>query len=322
MSFVCGLNFHCKAKYTFSSFGIGIKSVSTVTAKTNFDQCYYPEAPHPNQDDIIKLNEFITNCKNLLILSGAGLSTESGIPDYRSKDVGLYDRTNHKPMTHQEFISSFQGRQRYWARNYLGWENFQNRRPNKGHIKLSQLEKLGKAHWHVTQNVDGLQTLATSKCVTELHGCMHRVVCLDCKEIFDRSQLQKQFQLLNRDWSANVSGFGPDADVFVKNKDVLDFEVPTCKKCGGVLKPDVIFFGDSVPLPTVEFVNDKVDKSDGMLVVGSSLHVWSGYKFVLRAFNNSIPIAAINVGPTRADKLFSLKLNALCTKVLSPVEVS
>ena len=292
---------------------------SNSTAKSIANQCFYPKAALPNADEVKRLNKFIENSHRLLVISGAGLSTESGIPDYRSKDVGLYDRTNHKPMTHREFMTSVHGRQRYWARNYLGWSKFQMHKPNLAHEKLSCLEQSGKVHWHITQNVDGLQSKAGSTLLTELHGCMHRVICLNCKTVSNRNMLQERFEKLNRNWTANVTGYGPDADVFVENKDVENFRVPTCRKCDGILKPDVVFFGDNVSLDVVKFLNEKVDQSDAVLVVGSSLFVWSGYKFVLRAFNNAIPIAAINVGPTRADTFISLKLSALCTQVLSQV---
>ena len=295
------------------------KKFSDLYQDSAFYSSYSPKAPLPKKDDLQKLNKFIQDCNQLLVLSGAGLSTESGIPDYRSKDVGLYDRANHKPMTHHEFMNSIQGRQRYWARNFLGWERFIKHRPNSAHFKLSELEKIGKVHWHVTQNVDGLHCEAGSKYVTELHGSMHRVICLNCKAIFNRSKLQKTFHDLNRDWSSTIISYGPDADAFIKNEDVVNFKIPHCSNCGGILKPDVTFFGDNVSLDIVQFVYQKVDKSDGVLVVGSSLHVWSGYKFVLHASNKSIPIVAVNVGPTRADKLLSLKINALCTKVLSQV---
>lgn len=280
---------------------------------------FCPKAPLPKNNEVQRLNEFVHESQQLLVLSGAGLSTESGIPDYRSKDVGLYDRKNHKPITHYEFMNSVKGRQRYWARNFLGWETFIKHHPNSAHLKLSELERIGKVHWHVTQNVDGLQFQAGSSYVTELHGCMHRVICLDCKTIFERNKLQSTFEILNRYWTGRVTGYGPDADAFINNDDVVNFKVPPCSNCGGTLKPDVTFFGDNVPLDVVAFVNQKVDKSDGVLVVGSSLHVWSGYKFIVRASERSIPIVAINVGPTRADKLLSFKINALCTKVLSQI---
>jgi len=307
------------SRCVYHSHLISIKLSSTLSEKSVSIQRFYPEAPLPNSDEIGQLNEFIERCQRLLVISGAGLSTESGIPDYRSKDVGLYDRTNHKPITHHEFMTSSQGRRRYWARNFLGWEKFQNHEPNVAHEKLSYLEQAGKVHWHITQNVDGLHSKAGSKLLTELHGCMHRVICLNCGSKFSRTALQEKFKILNIDWGAKATGIGPDADVFVETEDIQTFQVPKCENCNGILKPDVVFFGDSVPLEVVAFLNDKVEQSDGILVVGSSLYVWSGYKFVLRAFNNSIPIAAINVGRTRADAYISLKINALCTKVLSQV---
>ena len=300
-----------------------LKSVNNFTqfsTKSNQITRFFPKAPKPSEEEIDKVNEFISKHQQILILSGAGLSTESGIPDYRSKDVGLYYRTNHKPMKHGEFMSSSVKRQKYWARNYLGWKTFQQHSPNISHHKLCELENIGKVHWHVTQNVDGLLTNAGCKYITELHGCLHRVVCLNCKMQICRTELQDKFNDLNKSFSADIIGFGPDADAFISDKDVVDFQVPSCECCGGILKPDVVFFGDNVSQDTVQFVNEKVDKSDGLLVVGSSLQVWSGYKFIVKAYENSIPIAAVNVGPTRADKLLALKVNALCSEVFSKVK--
>nr|CAB3266081.1 Sir2-b [Phallusia mammillata] len=280
---------------------------------------FHPKAAPPSQTDISTIKTFVAHCKNMMVLSGAGLSTESGVPDYRSKGVGLYDRMNHKPMEHHEFVRSSASRKKYWARNYIGWKRLSSLKPNIAHTKLSQLEKDGKISWHVTQNVDSLCSKAGSKKLTELHGCVERVTCLSCRNISTRKELQKRFQENNSTWSANVLGFGPDADVFIKDEDVTNFHVPACLKCGGVLKPDVTFFGDNVPGHIVEFVYDKLQKSDGLLVVGSSLQVWSGYRFVSRASHCGIPIAIINIGATRADDITSVKVNALCTQVLKHI---
>jgi len=282
-------------------------------------QVYYPKASDPSSKQLTNLQDFVDGCNKLLVISGAGLSTESGIPDYRSKDVGLYDRVKHRPMQHQDFIKNETGRRKYWARNYIGWDKFVTLQPNSGHQKLAYWDKCGKLQWHVTQNVDGLCHKAGSRKLTELHGSMHRVVCMKCKTLSSRSDLQTQFSKLNSAWSAQILGYGPDADAFLKDEDVINFELPECLHCGGNLKPDVIFFGDSVPLATVDHVYEHVNQSDGVLVVGSSLHVWSSYRFVLHASQKFTPIVAINVGPTRADDLVELKIDSLCSKVLSSI---
>ncbi|CAK8692804.1 unnamed protein product [Clavelina lepadiformis] len=300
---------------------VGLRDLTFTKSFSQAGLVYHPKSSPVDVRDVEKLNKFLLESKNLLILSGAGLSTESGIPDYRSKDVGLYDRVNHKPMKHQEFMSSEQSRQRYWARNYVGWKHFVTRSPNLAHKKLFELEKKGKSHWHVTQNVDGLNAKAGIENLTELHGSMYRVVCLNCEHISPREVLQKRFNQLNKNWTTTIDGYGPDADVFLNDEDAKRFIVPPCKNCGGVLKPSVTFFGDTVPIKTVHHVYDQIDKSDAVLVVGSSLQVWSGYRFILRAKNRSIPISAINVGPTRADDLFDIKIDALCTEILNQVEI-
>lgn len=280
---------------------------------------YVPVSNPATGEDVEKLQEFVDRSSRIFVLTGAGISTESGIPDYRSKDVGLYDRVNHRPMQHQEFISSDAGRQRYWARNYIGWLQFQNHRPNKVHRSLAGWERRGKAYWTVTQNVDALHAVAGTESLTELHGCLNRVICLDCGEISPRSELQTRLDDLNEGWSAMSYGTGPDADAFLAEEDVKKFNIAPCRSCGGRLKPDVVFFGDTVRRIKVERAYSILSSCDSMLVLGSSLYVWSGYRFVVRAHELGIPVGCVNIGQTRADDKFLLKINAKCGEVVPKI---
>ncbi|XP_058487893.1 NAD-dependent protein lipoamidase sirtuin-4, mitochondrial [Solea solea] len=265
------------------------------------------------------LQEFVSRARRLFVITGAGLSTESGIPDYRSEGVGLYARTSRRPMEHAEFVRSAKSRQRYWARNFVGWPQFSSHQPNSAHKVLQQWEERGKLHWLVTQNVDALHSKAGQKRLTELHGCTHRVVCLGCGAISAREELQRRFISLNPEWRAQAGVVAPDGDVFLEDEQVLHFRVPHCDDCGGILKPEVTFFGDSVKKGTVQFVHDRLGESDAVLVVGSSLQVYSGYRFLLAAKDRKIPVAILNIGPTRADHLAELKVSGRCGEVLSVI---
>ncbi|XP_078104760.1 NAD-dependent protein lipoamidase sirtuin-4, mitochondrial [Sander vitreus] len=266
------------------------------------------------------LQDFVSRARRLFVISGAGLSTESGIPDYRSEGVGLYARTDSRPMQYAEFVRSAKSRQRYWARNFLGWPQFSTHQPNSAHKALQRWEERGKLHWLVTQNVDALHSKAGQKRLTELHGCSHRVMCLGCGSISAREELQTRFIALNPDWRAQTGGVAPDGDVFIEDEQVLHFRVPSCEQCGGILKPEVTFFGDSVNKATVQFVHDRLGESDAVLVAGSSLQVYSGYRFLLAAHDRKISVAILNIGPTRADHLAELKVSGRCGEVLSVIQ--
>ncbi|CAJ1050675.1 NAD-dependent protein lipoamidase sirtuin-4%2C mitochondrial [Xyrichtys novacula] len=266
------------------------------------------------------LQDFVSRSTRLLVITGAGLSTESGIPDYRSEGVGLYARTDRRPMQHVEFLRSAKSRQRYWARNFVGWPQFSSHQPNSAHRVLQRWEERGKVHWLVTQNVDALHSKAGQKKLTELHGCAHRVMCLGCGGITAREELQKRFIALNPDWSVQAGGVAPDGDVFLEDEQVLHFRVPSCEECGGILKPEVTFFGDTVNKATVQFVHDRLAESDAVLVVGSSLQVYSGYRFLLAANDRKMPVAILNIGSTRADHLAQLKVSGRCGEVLSDIQ--
>uniref|UniRef100_UPI00398EA2A5 NAD-dependent protein lipoamidase sirtuin-4, mitochondrial isoform X1 n=2 Tax=Pristiophorus japonicus TaxID=55135 RepID=UPI00398EA2A5 len=267
--------------------------------------------------DLEELQEFVFQSKKLFVLTGAGVSTESGIPDYRSEGVGLYARTARRPIQHSEFVRSAKGRQRYWARNYVGWPQFCSFQPNVTHNVLRKWENLGKLHWLVTQNVDALHTKAGSQRLTELHGCSHRVICLDCGNIMPRPHLQEKFAALNPGWTEEAHGIAPDGDVFLTDDQIQNFNVPSCESCGGILKPDVTFFGDTVNKEKVNFVYERVAESDAVLVAGSSLQVYSGYRFIIAAYEKKLPTALVNIGITRADTLATLKISARCGEVLS-----
>lgn len=279
-----------------------------------------PSAP-PDPAQVQELQRFITLSKRLLVMTGAGISTESGIPDYRSEKVGLYARTDRRPIQHRDFVRSASIRQRYWARNFVGWPRFSSHQPNPAHRALSQWERLGKLYWLVTQNVDALHTKAGSQRLTELHGCMHRVLCLNCGEQTKRTVLQQRLEALNPTWSAEAHGVAPDGDVFLTEEQVQRFHVAACTRCGGPLKPDVVFFGDTVPRDKVDFVHRRVREADSLLVVGSSLQVYSGYRFILTARDHQLPIAILNIGPTRSDGLASLKLDSRCGELLPHILV-
>ncbi|KAL6112064.1 sirt4 [Pungitius sinensis] len=278
-----------------------------------------PACSSADRRSLERLQDFVSRASRLFVLSGAGLSTESGIPDYRSEGVGLYARTDRRPMQHAEFVRSAKSRQRYWARNFVGWPQFSSRRPNSAHEALRQWEQSGKLHWLVTQNVDALHSKAGHQRLTELHGCAHRVLCLGCGDISARTELQTRFVALNPDWRAQTGEVAPDGDVFIEDEQVLNFRVPSCENCGGVLKPEVTFFGDTVNKGTVQFVHDRLRESDAVLVVGSSLQVYSGYRFLLAAGDRKMSVAIVNIGSTRADHLAELKVSGRCGEVLSVI---
>jgi len=264
------------------------------------------------------LSDFIARARRLVVLTGAGCSTESGIPDYRSPG-GAW--TRHKPISYSAFVRSAEVRRFYWARSYRGWPRFEAARPNAAHRALAALEDRGRVHQLITQNVDDLHQEAGSRAVVQLHGRNRVVVCLDCRAEFRRADVQEQLASMNAGWleqamwdrlHADEADFAPDGDSDVAQSVVGGFEVPSCARCGGVLKPAVVFFGESVPPEKVTYAMQRVDEADALLVVGSSLTVWSGYRFVKRAAERQVPVAIVNIGPTRADDLASIKIEEKC----------
>jgi len=245
--------------------------------------------------------------KRLVALTGAGLSTESGIPDYRSPEALAHPR---RPIHGPEFVRSEAVRRRYWARSALGWERMRLAAPNAGHLALATLERSGALLHTITQNVDRLHTKAGSRRVTELHGAITEVACLSCGLLEDRQHLQERILVANPGWTSLEVPVAPDGDAELAAESIETFEVPACSGCGGVLKPCVVFFGDSVPRPVVEEAFGALDGAGCLLVVGSSLAVFSGYRFLRRAVERGIPVAIVNRGPVRGEEHAALKVEA------------
>ncbi|GEP48987.1 NAD-dependent deacetylase [Microbacterium saccharophilum] len=248
--------------------------------------------------------------RKVAVLTGAGVSTDSGIPDYRGK--GAPTRT---PMTAQQFLSSDAARRRYWVGSHLGWQAFAASRPNDGHTALADLERAGIATGVITQNVDGLHLRAGSRRVVELHGTMRRVFCTHCGQVFDRRDLAVRVEADNP-WITvpeNVK-LGPDGDVLPESSD--GFVVPDCSVCGGMLKPDVVFFGEYIPAEKFRAAEQLVGTSDALIVAGSSLVVNSGIRLVERARRRRLPVVIINRGETRADAKATVKVDGGTSEAL------
>ncbi len=241
------------------------------------------------------------------VLSGAGLSTESGIPDYRGP-TGRARRA--EPMTYQRFVGSAEARRRYWARSHVGWRQIGLARPNDGHRAVAELERRGLLAGIVTQNVDGLHQAAGARRVIELHGGLDRVVCLSCRERTPRAELERRLRAANPEWEAAAGQINPDGDAVLTDAQVATFRVVDCTGCGGLLKPDVVFFGENVPGPRVDECFAVVGGARALLVLGSSLAIRSGLRFVSRAAALGIPIAIVNQGPTGADADAALTVDA------------
>jgi len=249
----------------------------------------------------------------VVALSGAGLSTESGIPDYRGPS-GVARRAT--PMTYQLFTTDEAARRRYWARSHLGWRVIARAVPNAGHRAVADLERRGLVTATVTQNVDGLHQAAGTRAVVELHGGLDRVLCLDCDDRTAREDLDRRLRAANHDWQARVTGIHPDGDVDLADDELERFVPVGCRVCGGTLKPDVVFFGENVPAARVQACFALVERASALLVLGSSLTVMSGYRFVLRAGKHDVPVAIVNQGSTRGDARAALTLDAPLGTVL------
>lgn len=246
---------------------------------------------------------------DVLVLSGAGLSTESGIPDYRGP-TGAGTR-DHTPMTYQAFVRDPVARHRYWARSYLGWPRMAQARPNDGHRAVTGLQRAGLLRGIITQNVDGLQQEAGAADVVELHGGLDRVACLGCGAVLGRRLVEDLLRAANPAFEVAVDEVNPDGDVTLPDEALDGFVMVPCPVCGdGPLKPDVVFFGESVPPERVARCYGLLEGARSLLVLGSSLAVFSGYRFALRASKVGIPVALVNQGPTRADALAALHLDA------------
>ncbi len=260
------------------------------------------------------LREFLYRHERLLILTGAGCSTDSGIPDYRDREGGW---KRAPPVMFRAFMDEPATRQRYWARSLVGWSRFGGALPNDAHHALAQLEREDRIELLVTQNVDRLHQAAGSSDVLDLHGRLDLVRCMQCAHQMPRDEMQTALLRHNGDWAHLDGRAAPDGDADIEAADFSAFHVPECSRCGGVLKPEVVFFGESVPADRVARAMRSLEHSDAVLVVGSSLMVYSGYRFVLAAAQSGKPVAAINLGRTRADGLLTLKVVESCATALS-----
>jgi NAD-dependent SIR2 family protein deacetylase len=260
------------------------------------------------------LRQFIAGHSKLFVLTGAGCSTDSGIPDYRDEN-GDWKRA--RPVMFQAFMGDLHTRRRYWARSLIGWRRFGHARPNGAHHALARLGQQGRVQMLVTQNVDGLHQSAGSAGVIDLHGRLDQVRCMSCERRSLREQLQTRLLDLNPDWTTLDARIAPDGDADLDGLDFSGFDIPACEHCGGILKPDVVFFGESVPRERVTAAMQAVEQAEAMLVIGSSLMVYSGYRFAQVAAKAGKPIAAVNLGRTRADELLALKVNLPCVAALA-----
>jgi NAD-dependent SIR2 family protein deacetylase len=259
------------------------------------------------------LAELLERSRRLVVLTGAGCSTESGLPDYRDRD-GAWKRA--PPMSYQEFIGSLSARRRYWARGSIGWRKFHRVLPGPAHQALARLEQAGRIDCLITQNVDGLHQRAGSSKVIDLHGRIDAVQCLDCRVSFTRAEVQARLDRLNPDWARLDAAMGPDGDALIEQMSHDEFQLVDCELCRGPLKPAVVFFGEAVPAGTVAQAYAAIARADALLVVGTSLMVYSGYRFVRAACERGLPVALVNLGATRADAQVSLKIEGGCGEVL------
>jgi len=267
--------------------------------------------------DINRLAEWLADRRRLAVISGAGCSTASGIGDYRDDD-GSWKR--NPPLQMQDFVRDQATRRRYWARSMLGWPMMSRARPNGAHAALAAMEARGWLNGLITQNVDGLHQAAGHRQVLDLHGRLAEVVCLECDARYPRSAMQQLLHRSNAFMQDAMASAAPDGDADIADDlDLSAFRVPDCRRCGGVLKPDVVFYGDSVPRTRVAEAYAVVDSAEALLVVGSSLMVFSSFRFCRRAQELGLPMAAVNRGVTRADQWFDLKIEDDCARVLPAV---
>lgn len=261
------------------------------------------------------LSHFMEQYPRLLVLTGAGISTDSGIPAYRDQAANWQ---RPQPVQHQAFMSQPAVRQRFWARSLIGWPVMRDAKPNLAHQALVALEQQGTLLHLITQNVDGLHQKAGHLAVTDLHGRSDQVTCMSCEYRLSRNAAHQQMAQMNPSFCHLQATAAPDGDADLELADFSAFEVPNCPLCNGILKPDVVFFGDNVPRDKVQQGLDTLYQADALLVIGSSLMVYSGFRFCKRAHEHKIPIAALNQGKTRADSLLTLKLACDIRQTLQP----
>lgn len=274
----------------------------------------------PRTDDLTELAALIRD-RRLVVLAGAGCSTESGIPDYRGPGAASRQRT---PIQYQEFIDLESARRRYWARSVVGWTRMAGARPNPAHRALASLEESGLLRGIITQNVDGLHGAAGSRRVVELHGSLGWVRCLGCGWKVPRGDYQESLRRENPDWTAELKHPGsaqewrsaPDGDAEVPAWAIEGFRIPACAKCGGIMKPDVVFFGECVPPDCLAEAWGLFAEAEVLLVLGSSLTVYSGRRFIYRAEQTGVPIGIMNLGPTRADAMAAVRVEGRLGELL------
>jgi len=263
--------------------------------------------------DVERLAAWLDGRSRMAVITGAGVSTGSGIPDYRDGD-GNWKRS--PPVQYRDFVESAAVRRRYWARSFAGWPMFAAAQPSAAHVALARLERAGLMGELVTQNVDRLHQRAGSRNVIDLHGRLDVVRCLACNDRTPRDTFQERLREANPDWNSSTARIAPDGDADLADVDFDRFVIPACTICGGVLKPDVVFYGESVPRESNVAALTTVESSDGVLVAGSSLMVWSSFRLVRAAAQRGIQVVAVNRGRTRADDLFAFKLDGECGAVL------
>ena len=272
-------------------------------------------APFPDVDAEAgaALGEWLARHRRIFVLTGAGISTASGIPDYRGPD-GLWKRG--APITYQAFVRDPAMRARYWTRSFIGWPAVARAQPNRAHAALVELEAQERMAMLVTQNVDGLHTRSGQQAVIDLHGRLDQVICLDCGARVARADVQQRLCEAHPEWISRAAAVAPDGDADLEPADPDRFSAPACLDCGGLLKPDVVFFGENVPRERVHAAHEALALADALLVVGSSLMVYSGYRFARTAHVAGLPLALLTRGITRADSLATLKLDADCVAAL------
>ena len=263
----------------------------------------------PDPADLDQMRRVLGD-RRWLVLTGAGVSTDSGIPDYRGPGAPV--RT---PMTYQQLVSGPDALQRYWARAHLGWSRMGGAKPNATHHRLAAMEAEGRLSGLITQNVDGLHRRAGHRDLVELHGRFDRVICLDCGERTPRARIQRRLDRLNPGWTEQDVEVAPDGDAITDATG--GYRIATCESCGGRLKPDVVFFGENVRKEIVERCYQLTDEAEALVVLGSSLQVMSGLRFVRRARANGVPVVIVNRGATRGDDLADVRVDAGCAETLS-----
>lgn len=262
--------------------------------------------------DVDALAEFFGSHRRVTVLTGAGISLAAGIPTYRDQQG---NRLNSEPIKHQEFLADSNQRKRYWARSYRGWPAVSSAQPTRAHKALTQLQSAGHVDTIITQNVDRLHQRASNQRVTDLHGRLDHVLCLDCNAVHHRDEIQTQLNDDNGPVST-LANNRPDGDANLDAALEQQFIVPSCTICDGTLMPDVVFFGGTVPAQRVEHCMNAIEQTDALLVIGSSLQVFSGFRFCRKASQLGKPLAIINPGTTRADDLAQIKLQTDCQDLL------